>query len=472
MPKVMLINPHPPGRRGEEDISVIVQMPLNLAYLKALTPEHWEVDVIDETIEYALDENGEPTFDADFVGITSVTYQIPRAYSIAAACRKRGMKVAIGGVHATCRPHEVMQYADTVCTGEAEFVWPKMLKDFEAGKLEKLYDGGRLDLAALKEVTPDREFLKKKYNYKFSSIITTRGCPFRCDFCSVPIFQGRAYRERPVADVWAEMEATDYRGLMLAEDNFYGYTRRAQQRCRELFGGMVERGIWKDWFGFTTLNIAEDPIVLDSMAKSGCFGFLCGIESNDPEALKSIKKDANLRLGVSSFKDSIKRVHDFGMIVWGSIIFGIDGDGPDCFKRMVDFVLENDIDVLTFGIYCPMPETELFRRVSSQGRLFRSNLPEDWYYYDSGHLTFQLNSMTLEQFIEGMHYVYDSLYGGDSLRKRFRNSIRATSNPRTSMFALRVGMDWSVVFQHVLDNLHALYDSGDYSRTAPPRLVA
>ncbi|GJQ48728.1 putative bacteriochlorophyllide d C-12(1)-methyltransferase [Candidatus Kuenenia stuttgartiensis] len=463
MKKMMLINPHKPGRHGEESITVIVQMPLNLAYIKALTPGDWEFDVIDENIELAIDDNGELTFaPVDLVCITSVTYQSPRAYKIATACKRKGMTVIMGGIHASVMPEEASKYVDTVFIGEAEEVWPRVIKDFEAGKLKKVYDGGLPPLNLMKRVFPDREFLRKKYNYKFSSIVTTKGCPNYCDFCSVPTFQGRKFRERPYEDVLEELAATDYKGLMLAEDNFYGHGKRSNERARNLFKGMVERNLQKDWLGFTALNISQDKETLDYMAKSGCFGMLMGIESTNETVLEKMNKQVNLKLGTESYYDCIQKIHDAGLVTWGSVVFGADGDGKDSFKRMTDFILENNIDILTFGINCPFPKTQLYKRLDSEKRIFRKNYPDDWEYYDTAHVVHRLVDMTLEDFIEGMQYVYDHIYAGDNLRKRFRNSIKTTNNPRNSMFAFRVGSDWQQVFDQVLENLRLLYDSGDY----------
>jgi radical SAM superfamily enzyme YgiQ (UPF0313 family) len=461
--KVVFVNPHPPERHGEESISVIVQMPLNLAYLAALTPkDEWDRDLVDETIELALDEKGEPIFDADLVALTSLTYQSPRAYEIARACRRKGMKVVMGGIHASAVPEEAQQFVDAVCTGEAELTWRQILDDCAKGELKPAYDGGLPSLDLVGKVHPDREFCREKYDYKYSSIVTTKGCPFRCEFCSVPVFQGRAFRERTVEDVWAEMDSTDYKGLMLAEDNFYGYSKRANERARQLFKGMVDRGMWKDWFGFSTLATGQDPVMLEAMAKSGCFGFLIGLESNSEDVLKRMIKDVNLRLGVENMARSIKNIHDNGMIVWGSVIFGSDGDDKDCFKRMTDYILHHSLDVLTYGISTPLPKTPMHKRLFEDGRIFRTNYPEDWFHYGTDHITYKLDKMTLEDFILGMQYVYDHLYTKEALRDRFRRSIKATGNPRTSLFAYRVGQDWQKVFQQVLTNLHALYDSGDY----------
>lgn len=464
MRKMMLVNPHPPGRHGEESLTVIVQMPLNLAYLAALTPDNWECDVVDENIELAIDESEtEITFaPVDLVCITALTYQSARAYKIATACRKMGMTVIMGGIHASVQTEEASRYADAVVTGEAEAIWSTVIKDFENGRLKRIYEGGLPDLSLLKNVYPDRELMKKKYGYKFSSIITTKGCPNRCDFCSVPTFQGGKFRERPVEDVLDEMEATDYKGLMFAEDNFYGHGKNSNERANRLFKGMVERNTNKDWLGFTALNISQDADTLEYMAKSGNFGMLIGIESTNEEVLKKMNKRVNLKLGVDSYSDCIDKIHQAGLVVWGSMVFGADGDGKDSFKRMADFVLDNNIDILTYGINCPFPTTPLFKRLDSEQRIFRKNFPNDWKYYDTANVCHRFVDMTLEEFIEGMQYVYDRVYAGNMLRERFRNTINRTHNPRNSMFAFRVGSDWKQVFEQVLENLKELYDSGDY----------
>ncbi|MEE9584784.1 MAG: radical SAM protein, partial [Candidatus Brocadiales bacterium] len=423
----------------------------------------WEFDVIDENIEPAMDDGGNITFDPpDVVAITALTYQAPRAYKIAQAAKKLGSTTIMGGIHASVSPEEALQYVDTVVTGEVETVWPQVIKDFENGKLQRRYDAGLPNLSVLKKVYPDRELLKRKYGYKFSSIITTKGCPNRCDFCSVPTFQGQKFRERPYEDVLDEMAATDYKGLMFAEDNFYGHSDASARRAKNLFRGMIERDLKKDWLGFTALNISQDAEALDLMAKSGNFGFLVGIESTNEEVLKKMGKRVNLRLGTTNYKDCIRKIHDAGLIVWASVVFGADGDDKDSFKKMVDFVHDCKVDILTYGLDCPFPKTPLFYRLDSEKRLFRRNMPEDWEYYETAHVVHRFVDMTLDDFVNGMQYVYDNVYAGNNIRMRFRNTMKETGNPRNSMFALRVSQDWDQVFTQVLDNLHKLQESGDY----------
>lgn len=465
MKKLVLINPHPEVHYGEENVTTLVQMPLNLGYLAALTPrDKWTVDIIDETIELAVDyRSGELRFaGADLVGVSAVSYQAPRAYDIARACKKHNIPVVIGGPHASTIPDEVVRYADAAVAGEAESVWGDLLRDLEDGRLKKQYSGGLTPLERYRDLYPDRELLKKKYNYKYSSIITTRGCPNRCDFCAVPLFQGKKYRERPVEDVLKEMASTSYKGLMLAEDNFYGHSKKANERARALFKGMTERNIIKDWFGFTALNTAFDEETLKYMASSGCLGILIGIESLDEEVLKSINKHVNLRIGVENYRKGIENLHRNGIICWGSVIFGADGDTKDNFKKMTDFTLEAGMDILTFGIYTPMPMTSSFQRLMQEGRIFRNRFPKDWYYYNSNHLVFTPRDMTIDELIEGLEYVYENLYSREALKARFDRTLKETNNSKNAMFAYRINIDWRAVFKSVIDDLKALYDSGTY----------
>lgn len=466
MKKLILINPHPIGNVGEENVSVLNQMPVNLGYLKAITPDGWDVDIIDETMELVLDENnGKLNFpDADLVGITAVSYQSKKAYDIAKAYRERNIPVIMGGVHATCYPDEVSKYVDSVVIREGITVWPKLIKDFENDNLQARYEGGLTPLSSYRNILPARDFLKGKYRYRYSGIITTAGCPFHCDFCSVPLIQGKKYRERPVEDVLNEFEAIQgkFRGLILTDENFYGHSKKSNERVKQLFKGMVERGIYQNWFGFTSLNIYEDDEVLDYMVKSGCVGVLIGIESVNKETLKTMNKNVNLRITIDKYYEAIANIRRHGIAVWGTMVFGNDNDTPDTFKEAVDFVLESNLDIMTCGILCPFIHSNLHNRLISENRIFRNNYPDDWKYYTSAHLTYILKHLSIQELIEGFEYIYEKIYSTDVLRERFRNAKKILNNNNAAMFGFKVNLDWQTVFQHLIDNLKDLRDSGDY----------
>jgi len=467
MKKLVLINPHPIGNVGEENVSVLNQMPVNLGYLKILTPKHWQVDIIDETQEPAINDAGDITFGgADLVGITSVSYQADRAYQIATACKKRGISVIMGGIHATSHPEEAAKYVDCVVIREAVTLWENIITDFDKGCLQKRYDGGLTPMEIYHGLRSDRAFLKDKYKYRYSGIITTAGCPFSCEFCSVPQFQGKKYRERPIEDVLDELESIkgQYRGLILTDENFYGHSKKSNERVRDLFKGMVERGIYQNWFGFTSLNIYKDDETLDYMVKSGCVGVLIGIESINEEALKTMNKNVNLRISIEKYFGAIENIRKHGLAVWGTMVFGNDADTPETFKQVADFVLDSHVDIMTCGILCPFINTPLYMRLKGDGRLFRTNFPEDWKYYTSHHLTYILKNMSLQELIDGFQYLFDKIYSTEVLRKRFQNAkeILGIKNMNAAMFAFRVNLDWQNVYQHLIQNLKELQSSGFY----------
>ena len=467
MKKLVLINPHPIGNVGEENVSVLNQMPVNLGYLKTLTPKHWQVDIIDETQEPAINDAGDITFGgADLVGITSVSYQANRAYQIATACKKRGISVIMGGIHATSYPEEAAKYVDCVVIREAVTLWENIITDFDKGCLQKRYDGGLTPMEIYHGLRSDRAFLKDKYKYRYSGIITTAGCPFSCEFCSVPQFQGKKYRERPIEDVLDELESIkgQYRGLILTDENFYGHGKKSNERVRDLFKGMVERGIYQNWFGFTSLNIYKDDETLDYMVKSGCVGVLIGIESINEEALKTMNKNVNLRISIEKYFEAIENIRKHGLAVWGTMVFGNDADTPETFKQVADFVLNSHVDIMTCGILCPFINTPLYMRLKGDGRLFRTNFPEDWKYYTSHHLTYILKNMSLQELIDGFQYLFDKIYSTEVLRKRFQNAkeILGIKNMNAAMFAFRVNLDWQNVYQHLIQNLKELQSSGFY----------
>jgi radical SAM superfamily enzyme YgiQ (UPF0313 family) len=200
------------------------------------------------------------------------------------------------------------------------------------------------------------------------------------------------------------------------------------------------------------------------MAKSGCVGVLIGIESINEEALKSMNKGVNLRITIDKYKEAIKNIRKHGLAVWGTMVFGNDNDTPDTFKDVVDFILDAKIDIMTCGILCPFINTPLQKRLDGDNRLFRTNFPEDWIYYTSHHLTYVLSKLTLQEFIDGIEYVYKNIYSTEVIRKKFRAAKDEMNNLNAAMFAFRVNLDWQEVYKHLLENLRDLQASGDYER--------
>jgi radical SAM superfamily enzyme YgiQ (UPF0313 family) len=472
--KLVLVSPHPPGNVGQENVSVLPQMPLCLAYLKTLTPEdRWEVDIVDEMQEPALnaDETDLTFGGADLVAITAMSHQARRSYKLAEVCRRRKIPTVIGGVHVTAYPKEAAQFVDAVCVREAFSIWPKIIDDVETGNLQRFYDGGLNDLGILRNIRPDRDFLQQKYRYRYTSAIASSGCPYACEFCFVPLFQGRKYRERPVEDILNELDSFKgkYRGMSWSDENFYGHNNLSHQRCVDLYRGMVERGMCQKWFGCTSIHISEDPEVLHWMAESGSVGMLIGFESIEPETLKLINKKFNMRRSSDGYRQAIENIHKHGLAVWASMLFATDNDTPQTFDGAAEFVLRNEIDIMTCGLETPAPGTPYYRRLDAEGRIFRNDYPYDYELGNAYNLMHVMKSLTLQELIDGLEHLYNRLYTTEMLRKRFANSGAVLQNMNAAMFAFRVNLDWQKVFRHLIENLRKLQASGDYERALERR---
>ena len=216
MPRLLLINPSN-IRKGLGNTRATAWPPLNLPYLAAATPHHYQIEVFDENIEsFEYRE-------ADIVGITAYTASAYRAYQISENYRKQGIPTIIGGIHASMMPEEALRFCDSVVIGEAEDVWPRVLEDFEAGSLQRQYKGSWANLEHLP--LPRRDILRNDY-YHWGSIQTSRGCPMDCTFCSVTAFNGRRFRRRPLDSVIEELEQIPQRMVAIVHDNIIGYGKQ------------------------------------------------------------------------------------------------------------------------------------------------------------------------------------------------------------------------------------------------------
>jgi radical SAM superfamily enzyme YgiQ (UPF0313 family) len=264
--KVFLIFPRDKGIKFSND--TLYPFPiLGLTLLASLFPKTYEVKIVNEAIE-EVDFNA----DVDLVGITGLTCVIQRAYAIADRFRERGVKVILGGVHPSLLPEEAKEHTDSIFIGEAEGVFGILLEDFERGELKPFYKNR--EWSELKGMPlPRRDLLGKGYSPFFKAIETTRGCPNRCEFCSVPTINGKRYRIRPLEEVDQELSSIIKRKgeyLFLADDNV---------TAREDYAfGLFE--IFKHhqvkWMGFTTIQIAMNEKLLKKAQESGCVSLFIG----------------------------------------------------------------------------------------------------------------------------------------------------------------------------------------------------
>jgi radical SAM superfamily enzyme YgiQ (UPF0313 family) len=379
--KLVLINP----RNRVSLYGDYLWQPLALGYVAAATPKHWEVELIDEQCEGARDYS---EVQADVVGVTAFTTQAPRAYRIAEQFRSRGIPVVMGGIHASLVQDEAARYADALFIGECEARWPEAIADVERGQLQPIYQGGTTGESLLQ---PDRSIFAK-YRYEYVSAQTSRGCPMDCSFCSVTVFNGRLFRMRSIDEVIDEIAAIEARDIIFVDDDLNGFSRKAKQRCMDLFRAMADARLNKRWITQVTINFGDDDELPALARASGCAGVFIGLESTDTKSLALIRKDGtSQRRGLDYYRENVARIRRQGIGVVGSFILGIDTQNMDTIvSDILNFAEESELDGLNPTILTPLPGTRDYARYDAEGRILFKNYPDDWEKYT---LAFPVTSM-------------------------------------------------------------------------------
>ena len=374
---------------------------LALPTLAALTPRgEWDVEIVDARIteiDYSMA--------ADLVGIGGFTSEMPSAYKIADRFRAAGKKVVLGGVHASALPEEALSHADTVVIGEAEPVWKELLEDFKKGNLKKTYKAH--DLPTLDHLQlPRRDLIERSmYGSGYNVLQATRGCPFDCEYCAVTVFFGHTFRTRPVDEVIDEIRGFDTKEFVFLDDNIAGKPPYA----KELFRALIP--LKRTWGGQTAITLARNDELMELYAKSGGRYAFIGFESLSEKNLLKVHKSWNSPKG---YRESIRRLHDAGINVIGSFIFGLDDDGPDVFKNTFDFIMDAGIDAAMFNILTPFPGTRLYDAMEKEGRI----LDHDWAKYHTGEVVVRPLGMTVEELQRGYWWIYKEMYKPMNVLKR------------------------------------------------------
>ena len=397
-----------------------VWKPLGLMVLAGMTPEAWDVTIIDENLRL-------PDYAAmprpDLVGITAFTSQANRAYELAGQFRDRGVAVIMGGIHATVCAEEAMGNVDAIVTGEAEGVWDKVLNDFEIGCLQSRYDGGQADMSKVPIARHDMA----QDGYAFGSIQTTRGCPLNCSFCSVTAVNGAQYRQRLITDVVEEFRGIPEKRVLIVDDNLIGTRKEHLARARQLFAAMAEANLDKEWICQVTINFADDDEMMELAAKAGCRGVFIGFESSTPEGLAEVGKRFNLKNG-RDVRASVKRIQNHRIMVVGSFIIGLDIDEPGVGVRVARAASRYGVDHMNALFLTPLPGTRLWDQMQKEGRLSRDEFPLDWKYYTLTLPVAQYRNFTLDEISQEMLSCNARFYStGRILRRLWRNLFQRRS---------------------------------------------
>jgi radical SAM superfamily enzyme YgiQ (UPF0313 family) len=396
--KLSLIAPAMPG--GHRFRNKVLVPPLGLAMVAALTPPDVDVSLIDENVGGATRSQGMP----DLVGITTQTTTAQRAYEIADRFRSKGVKVVLGGVHASFLPDEACQHADAVVIGEAEDTWPRLIDDIRKDRLQQVYaDRRRSHLVGLP--IPRRELYAQGAYWVKNTLSATRGCPYSCSFCSVTSFFGYSYRCRPVEEVLNEIAAFDHREpFFFVDDNIVGNPKFA----KELFRGLILHKA--KWFGQASVTIGKDDELLRLAAASGCIGLLIGFESISPRNLAAVGKRVNT---VEEYEDIVRRIHIRGIGVHGFFVIGLDEDDEAAVERTVRFAQRMRLESAGFAFPTPLPGTRFYCDLERTGRI----VTRDWSRY-SDEVVFHPKRMSREALYERHMWASQEFYRLPSILRR------------------------------------------------------
>ena len=336
--------------------------PLALATVAALAPKDWDIRLVDENVEPVdLDEP------CDLVGITAMNVQSARAFELAAAFRKRGRTVVIGGPFATLQPERCAPHADVLIVGEAERIWPQFCSEYVNGEHKARYvEESQLDLAL--SPTPRYELFKRGA-YTALPIQTTRGCPFGCEFCDIIIMQGRNVRAKPTAQVLAEFDAIGRAGgrsVFVTDDNFIGRPNGAKALLAAITAHSARTGYAPPLFTQASVNLSEDPDLLRAMVAAGFTRVFIGIESPRQSSLREAGKRQNVR---GDLLEQIHTIQRAGLMVWAGMIVGFDHDDDAIFEEQATFLDEAAVSVAMIGMLNAPPRTPLHARLAKDGRI-------------------------------------------------------------------------------------------------------
>jgi radical SAM superfamily enzyme YgiQ (UPF0313 family) len=417
--KILFVYPkvhNPIFEKYDGDNSVIIRLfsnfvpfskSMTFSTLAGVTPKNYEIEYIEGDLHSI-------NFDKkyDIVGITSTTASIYLAYAIADEFRKRGVFVALGGYHVSALPDEAKQHADVIFIGEAEETWPEFLKDFENGKPKPVY---MIQRPIPVEKIPWQTKIDQNSGYVLQA---TRGCPNRCDFCSISNMKYRHnYRTRNINDVVEEIRNQANKSFAFYDDSLTvkpDYTKKLFKAIKDLD---------KRFIAYGNINVlGNDEKLLKLANEAGCMTWMIGFESMSSSSLKSVGKITN---NVDSYEKHVKKIHDYGMSVICFFVFGFDYDTLDVFDKTTEMIKKCEIDAPTSFVLTPLPGTPLFNRLENENRI----ITHDWSKYNLGNAVFKPKQMSPEELEYNAMRVHGDWYKKSNYFRRMIMMLGYGINP-------------------------------------------
>jgi radical SAM superfamily enzyme YgiQ (UPF0313 family) len=436
----LLINPFYPKDPHASFGKHVLTPTLALTSFAGATPESWRIAYWDENLLHgAPPSNPMP----QIVGITVHLTFARRAYELAHWFRVRGSKVVFGGLHVLSCPDECAPHADALAIGDGVQLWPQILADEDAGRLRPRYYAS-YDNDYRQDPAPRRSILPKSSFLTTSSLIATRGCHNRCNFCYLATDGLRMpYRMREPAQVAAEIEANGEPYAVFIDNNLGSRREYLRSVCEAL------RPIEKVWSAAVTIDVTDDPSLIRDMALSGCTGVFIGFESLSDQNLAGAKKKTPKS---ADYARRVRMLHDYGIQVNGSFVLGFDHDHKDVFARTAEWVEENRLECATFHILTPYPATPLFTQMEREGRL----LHRDWSMYDTAHCVFRPKHMSPDELEDGYQWIYRRLFSHASIWRRRPEDWRAVPGYLgMSYLYKRSNRVWHLLIKH--DLVHTVW---------------
>jgi radical SAM superfamily enzyme YgiQ (UPF0313 family) len=355
--RIALIYPNI-GRKGDSLFLDGARMePLGPAVIAGWTPPDVEVAFYDDRLEPI-------PYDAPF-DLAAVSVQIftaRRSYEIAAAFRKRGVPVALGGVHVTLAPDEAAEHADTVVLGDAEWTWPALISDLRNGTLRPRYacrSAGPPQNGAL----PRRDLFRGKRYLPVTLLQFSRGCANGCDFCASSVYFQRRHYVREVSGVIREIQAQNRRLLFFVDDNIVADKAAA----KELFRALIP--LKARWVSQASMDMLDDSELMDLMVRSGCLGHVVGFESIGADGVAAMNKNTNARFVTDGYAYAVRELRRCGLQTWAAFTLGHDTDTLESIRETCRFALRNKFTFAAYNILNPYPGTRLYARLEREGRL-------------------------------------------------------------------------------------------------------
>lgn len=464
MTKIIFIEPKPP------DLHVYARMRLprlgTVLLSTILKKEGYDVmTYVEQCAELDLAD----ALSADLVGISTITSTSQRSYEIAKVLRENGVTVFMGGPHVTYVPDEALEYCDYVLRGEADDNIVDFIKALESGsgfeeiqglsyrkKNGEIFHNPKVPLCKDLNSLPIPDFkLIKGFEdvggkaFTITPIMTSRGCPYDCSFCSVTSMFGQKYRFRSTELIIEELKLHKKNGgkwVFFYDDNFIA----DRERTKDLLTEMIKQGLTPNWTAQVRVEVAKDDELLDLFKRSNCHTVYIGLESVNPETLKLYNKKQT----VADIEFCISRLHKYNVRIHGMFVFGSDTDTVDTIHKTVKFAKKNDLDSVQFLILTPLPGTRTFQDLDKENRIFS----KDWALYDAHHVVFEPKLMSYYELQNETFKATRAFYSIPQILKRAARGD--LFNCGLKAYGRSVAKTWIKKNQYFFDYTHAITTAG------------